>query len=412
MDRPRLNVVRTNGNLGRKATTNDMITAVVMNGVATSEMVLGTIYQLNSMDDVEALGINPAYDDTNKVLFYHRLNKLFFYNPSIVIYLMPVAQTVTLTQMADKANNYLAKVLKDKAGEVNLAMIALNPADTYTPTITTGLDSDCITAMYKLQELADYEFSKDRFCDFFLEGRAFSGNAGAVLNVRTITEKCPDVSMVLFNDYDVAHLKPEYNKYAAVEDFVALVSLAAVSQNAGEHIDLFSLTDTANGHYLNAGLSSGAHIDTFSDANLDLLNEKGYVIATIVPGIAGYHIVDTNTCTDLASDYAYVENNRTIKKAIRLARVALLPRVKSRIYVDPNTGKIKAENAKELEVVVTESLKPMLSAGDISGGIDCFIDPNQNILSTSTLNVKLTFVPVAIGRTITLSIGFKNPFKN
>lgn len=412
MDRPRLGVVRTDGNLGRKATTSEMITAVVMNGVATADMALGTIYELNSMDDVAALGITAAYDDTNKILFYHRLRKLFFYNPSIVVQLMPVAQTVTLTQMADQANNYLAKVLKDKAGACNLAMIALNPEDDYVATITTGLDADSIDAMYKLQELADFEFSKDRYCEFFVEGRAFSGNATTVLNLRTLAEDCPDVSMVILADNDVSTSKPEYAKYAAVEDAVAMFSLAAVSQNAGEHIDLFSLTDTTNEFYLNAGLSSGAHINTYTDANLDLLNEKGYIFATVTPGIAGYHLNDTHTCTSIDSDYAYVENNRSIKKAIRLARTALLPRVKSRIYVDPNTGKIRPENAKELEVVTTESLKPMLSAGDISGGIDCFIDPNQDILSTSTLEVKLTFVPVAIGRYITLKIGFNNPYKN
>jgi len=41
-----------------------------------------------------------------------------------------------------------------------------------------------------------------------------------------------------------------------------------------------------------------------------------------------------------------------------------------------------------------------------------FVDPNQNVLTTSKLDVKLTFVPVAIGREITLKIGFNNPFKN
>jgi len=227
---------------------------------------------------------------------------------------MPVAQTVTLTQMADKSNNYLAKVLRDKAGECKLAMIALNPATDYVATITTGLDSDCITALYKLQELASFEFSKDRFCDFFLEGRSFSGSASGIINLRTLESECPDVSVWIGADNDVSNLKPIYSKYASVEDYVSMISLAEISQNAGEQIDLFSLTDVTNGYYLNAGLSSGSHINTYSDPNLDLLNEKGLNFATLVPGITGFHIVDTNTCSLATSDYAYVENNRTIKK--------------------------------------------------------------------------------------------------
>lgn len=412
MNRPRLNILKLNGQLGRTATTADMTTAVVMNAVATDDMDLGTIYTLNSIDDVEALGLNDAYDDTNSVLTYHRLKKMFFNNPSIVIHFMPVAQTVTLTQMADKANNYLAKVLRDKAGECKLAMIALNPITSYTATITTGLDADCITALYKLQELADFEYSKDRFCDFFLEGRSFSGSASAVLNLRTLESECPDVHTWIGADNDVSNLKPIYNKYASVEDFVSMISLAEVSQNAGEQIPEFSLTDVTNGYYLNGGLSSGSHINTYTDDNLDLLNEKGLNFATLVPGVIGYHIVDTNSASAITSDYAYVENNRTIKKAIRLARVAVLPKVKSRLYVDPNTGKLQPEISKSLEVVAQEALRPMLADGDISGGIDCFVDPNQNVLTTSKLEMKLTFVPVAIGREITLKIGFNNPFKN
>lgn len=412
MNRPRLNIEKLNGQLGRTATTADMTTAVVMNAIATDDMTLGEIYTFNTIDDVEALGLNDAYDDTNSVLVYHRLKKMFFNNPSIVIQFMPVAQTVTLTQMADKTNNYLAKLLRDKAGECKLAVIALNPAEDYEETVTTGLDADCIAAMYKLQELADFEYTKDRFCDFFLEGRSFSGSASGVLNLRTLESACPDVSVWIGADNDVSNLKPIYSKYASVEDYVSMISLAEVSQNAGEQIPTFSLTDVTNGYYVNAGLSSGSHINTYSDANLDLLNEKGLNFATLVPGVVGYHIVDTHTCAPITSDYAYVENNRTIKKAIRLARIAVLPKVKSRLYVDPNSGKLQPEICKSLEVTAQESLRPMLADGDISGGIDCYVNPAQNVLATSKVEMKLTFVPVAIGREITLKIGFNNPFKN
>ena len=412
MERPGLKIVRLNGGLGRRGTTNDMTTAVVMNAIATADMILGTIYTLISIDDVEALGLSAAYDDDNNVLVYHRLKRLFVRNPSVTIHFMPLAQTVTMTQMADKANDHLAKLLRDKAGEVVIAIICLNPVVGYVPTIVTGLDSDSISAIYKLQELATAEFEKDRYCEFFVEGRSFSGTASAALNLRTLVDECADVSVVIMADNDVSNLKTIYNKYAAVEDFTAIVSLSEVSQNAGELIQDFNLTNVAQGFFLNAGLSSGNHINTFNDASLDLLNEKGYVFAGATPGIAGYHIVDTSTCAKITSDYAYVENNRTIKKAIKLARKAILPRVKSRIYVDSVSGKIKAENAKEIEMITTESLRPMLTAGDISGGIDAFVDPNQNILATSRLDILLTFVPVSIGRQITLKIGFKNPLKS
>lgn len=412
MSRPGLNVSRLNGQLGRRATTNDMTTAVVMNAIATDDMVLGEIYTFISIEDAEALGVTPAYDDTNELLVWHRLNRLFKRNPSITVYFMPVAQTVTLAQMADKENNYLAKVLRDKKDAV-LAMIALNPETDYAPTIVTGLDEDSIAAMYKLQELYEFEASRFRYPNFYLEGRAFSGTASAALNLRTLENECADVAMVIMADNDTSNLKAVYNKYAAVEDYVGLISKAAVSQNAGEIIPIFNLTDANEGFFLNAGLSSGTHINDFSEVALDLLNEKGYVFATYdtEAEIPGYYIVDTNTCSKIDSDYAYDENSRTIKKAIRLARKKLAPRVKSRLYVDENTGKLSPETVKDLEVVGREALRPMLTSKDISGGIDSYVDPAQNLLTSSELEYILTFIPVAIGRKINLKIGFKNPLK-
>ncbi len=412
MDRPGLRVNRRNGGLGRRQTTNDMTTAVVMNAIAGDDIVLGTIYTFISIEEAEAIGITSEYDQTNKVLVWHRLNRLFKRNPSITLYFMPVAQTVTLEQMADKENNYLAKVLRDKKDAV-LAMIALNPDEDYAPTIVTGLDEDSINAMYKLQELYAFEETRLRYPDFFLEGRAFAGTASAVLGLRTLENECPDVSVVIMADNDVSIADTLYNKYAAVEDFVGMVSKAAVSQNAGEINPIFNLTDKNEGFFQNAGLSSGAHINTFQEVALDLLNEKGYIFATFdsEAEVPGYYLVDTHTCSKADSDYAYVENNRSIKKAIRLARKKLAPRVKSRLYVDETNGQLKPEIVKDLEVLGREALRPMLADGDISGGIDSYVDPAQNLLATSEFDYLLTFIPVAIGRKINLKIGFKNPLK-
>lgn len=51
----------------------------------------------------------------------------------------------------------------------------------------------------------------------------------------------------------------------------------------------------------------------------------------------------------------------------------------------------------------------MQTDGDLSGGIDTYVDPSQNVLATSNLNVAITAVPVPIGRQITINLGFSNP---
>lgn len=411
MARPKLIVKKLNGGLGRRKPNADMVTGVVLNAVATPKMLLGNIYELRSVADAEALGLSDEYDDTNNVLVFYRLKRLFLRNPSIIVFMMPVAQTVTLTQMVDKTQNYVAKLLREKAGSIVQWFVARNPLATYTPTIANGLDKDSLDAVLKAQELLDAEFEKDRYSEGIIEGRSFSGTATASADLRDLTVKCPDVSIVIMADNSVSKSKTVFKHYAAVEDYAGIVSKVAVSQNAGELIASLNLTNANEKAFITAGLSSGLPISEYNDTDLDTLSDKGYVFAVPVSGMAGFWINDTPTCTEVSSDFAYMENNRTIKKAIKLARLALLPRVKGRLYVDENTGYIKPEVIKELETIAVTSIDPMLSDGDISGGVEAYINPKQNVLATSEFEVLLTFIPVAIGRKITLKVGFKNPLK-
>ncbi|GEN71580.1 DUF2586 family protein [Chryseobacterium lathyri] len=416
--RPRLIVQKLNGGLGRRNSSADMVTGSVMNAVATPEMVLGNIYTLKNIQEVESLGITQEYDRTYKVLVYERLRRFFVHNPSITVYFMPVAQGVTLTQMVDKDNNYLAKLLRDKAGEIVQVSVSLNPEEDYTPTIETGLDKDSIDAIYKAQGLADAEWNKDRYSEIYIEGRSFSGTSAAALNLRTLLNECPDISVVIGADYAVSTRDELYKGYAAVEDYTAMISKAAVSQNAGEQVNDFNLTNAGESTFIIPALSSGNKLSDYSDTDLDNLDERGYIyFAPIVnlggiSSTAGIFINDTHTCAKITSDFAYGENNRTIKKAIKLAKAALTPKVKGRIYVDENTGFMAPETVKDLETITKVSLDPMVASGDISGGVDAYINPEQNVLATSEFIVLLTFIPVAIGRRITLKVGFRNPLNN
>lgn len=413
--RPKLIVQKLNGGLGRRNPSADMVTGSVMNAVATSDMVLGNIYTLKNIQEVETLGITKDYDQTHKVLVYERLRRFFIHNPSITVHFMPVAQGVTLTQMVDKDNNYLARLLREKAGEIVQVSVALNPKEDYTPVIETGLDKDSIDAIYKAQVLSNTEWTKDRYTEIYIEGRSFSGTSEAALNLRTLLSECPDISVVIGADFEVSSRGDFYKGYAAVEDFAAMVSKATVSQNAGEQVNDFNMTHVDENIFIVPGLSSGTRLGNYSDTDLDTLDGKGYIFFAPVFGLggvsstSGIFINDTHTCDKITSDYAYTENNRTIKKAIKLAKTALTPKVKGRLYVDENTGFMAPETVKDLETTTKVSLDPMVAAGDISGGVDAYINPEQNVLASSEFEVYLTFIPVAIGRRITLKVGFRNP---
>lgn len=408
--RSKITVIKSNGNLGRRTPNADMVSALVMNGLATANYALGTIIELLSIDDAISIGLTAEYDTANNVLVHHHIARFFLRNGSGVLHLMLVDQTVTLTEMVDKDEDYLAKVLRDKAGAIVQWAVARNPVIGYVPTLVTGLDEDVVNAIPKAQELLEAEFDKFRYSDGIIEGRSFNGTAAAALDLRTLDSE--NVSVVIASDPAVAETHAIKNGYAAVGDVLGLVSIAAVSQNIGEQSANFNLTNVAQNIFETAGLSSNKPISNYNDADLDALHSKGYLFGDVNVGEVGFWLNDSSTCTSLDSDYAFIENNRTINKAIKQARLALGPRIKARIYVDPDTGKIAATDAKSFETDVIARLRPMLADGDISGGIDCYVNPDQNILATSQIDVEVTFVPVAIGRQIKLTIGFKNPLNS
>lgn len=413
MSRSKVTVQKLQGGLGRRATNTDMISGLCMNGIATANLDLGTTYELRSEQDARGYGLDEAYDEANSVLVFHHISRVFLRNPSAILFIMLVPQTVTLTEMVDKDNSYLAKLLREKTGQVVQWAVARNPAVNYTPTLQNGLDADVVTVISKAKELIEFEETKFRYADGFIEGRSFNGTATGALDLRTLDAE--GVSVVIGADKEISETKAIYNGYAAVGDALGICSLAAVSQNIGELTEAFNLTNSNAGAFLRAGLSSNAAIGTYSDTDLDTLQTKGYIFAEsteVNQGRVGYWFNDSHCCVAIDSDYAYKENNRTIKKAIKLARLSIVPRLKGRIYVNPDTGQIQRTDAKDIETTLKTAIEPMLADGDISGGIDAYVDPEQNILATSLIECELTFVPVAIGRQITLKIGFKNPLKN
>lgn len=153
-------------------------------------------------------------------------------------------------------------------------------------------------------------------------------------------------------------------------------------------------------------LANGALLTTISNGALDSLHEKGYLYIVNEIGYTGTFINDSNTCVSVTSDYAYIENNRTIDKAIRLVRAALLPKLKGPLNTDPTTGQLTADTVKMFEELGNTELTNMAKAKELSGG-QTLIDSTQNVGSTSELNITIELVGVGVARNINCTVGFK-----
>lgn len=152
-------------------------------------------------------------------------------------------------------------------------------------------------------------------------------------------------------------------------------------------------------------MSDGQAFGDIAASALDTLNTKGYVFLRNHAGISGAYVNDTHTATVATSDYATIENNRTIHKAKRGVRTALLPQLNSPLTVNID-GTLSASTVKYFENLASRPLTSMQSAGEVSN-FSVTIDPAQDVLGTSELLIVVKVQPRGVARTIKVTIGYE-----
>lgn len=390
------------GGLKRPSPSDFMISGFVFGGVATGELALNTVSdELSNLAAVEALGIDADYDADNDVLVWYHLKEFFRLSPSGKVRFMLVAQGVTLTQMADKTNSYLQKLVEDSEGKLRRAGLVLNPEVGYTSTLDGGLDGDVITAIPKAQELALQAFADKRPLQIIIEGREFNGTPSAADDLRALEGSY--VGVTILQDPDAVTAFALHGKSAAVGTTIGCMSFVNPNESIG-WTGKCNLSDVVTGEFASVNISSGALASTV-EADYAVLTQKGFTFGRNYAGQAGVYFDDYPTLALITSDYAYGQEVAVIIDASRRVYNQLFPRINGPVKIDPANGQIEPDVAKEIEADGGSALDIMVQSSWISG-YDVFVDPTQDIQSTGILEVQFDLVSIATGRTIRVKIGF------
>jgi hypothetical protein len=140
-----------------------------------------------------------------------------------------------------------------------------------------------------------------------------------------------------------------------------------------------------------------------SDGLIDGLNDKGYIFPRKFVGLNGSYFNDSKTAVAVTSDFATIENNRTMHKAVRDIRTNVLPALGAPLYL--NAGKLTEDTVGYFESLAAKPLEDMQAAGEVSE-FSVTIDPTQNVLATSKLTITVKIVPVGVAREIVFNIGY------
>jgi hypothetical protein len=424
---------KTNGGLGRSAGSDDVISGLIFAGMtglsfgdaATDLKGFDEVYmnqgaaaayarRFTYPEELEGAGIvftKPVYDSNGQstltsgqnaknTLYYH-ITEFFRMSPSGVLYVMIKANTSPVGEAAfDNSNN-----ITDDGDITKLQIYAggnIRQIGVFNPTqLNVGnVQKECANLEAKHIPLS-----------VVLTYYGKTGVTPAAIPLQDLTAEPQEgqelvkdgrcnVSLLIGcdRDTDLAAALGEFSFYGCIGLCIGAISKAKVHESIA-WVGNFPLGLKV------PALFNGSHIRNISTSDLEALNGNHYLFVITHAGDADNYFNDSHTLDVDSSDYAYIENVRTIDKACRGIRGKLLPWLSSPLEVDPGTGKLDTPTVEFLETTAGEALEEMEKAGEISG-YKAEIDPDQNVISTGNVEIIIKKVPVGVMRKVRVKIGF------
>ena len=379
-----------NGQLGTVPESRDGLLALVVIGAAAvaSTFTLGTPYLVYRPKGIEDLGITAE----NNARIFELVSQ--FYSEAdegTPLYVVGYAGTETMTKLCDKDAGSLKGLIQSLKGELRGVVIA--SAVEGDADVTEGLDPDVLSALPKAQALAEYA-ADSLYAPVFiaLEGREYSGTAS---ELKDLSDMAYNRCCVVIGD------TVSGSGNAAMGVFAGRVAAVPVQRNIGR---------VADGALSPTVMYIGEKTVDEAGDDISTIYDKGYITPRTYVGRTGYFFSDDRMACDSTDDYAHLTARRTIDKAARIAYDTLLDFMLGEIEVNED-GTMQQPVLKNWQAAVESAIDTqMTAAGELSAtdgsGCTCYIDPSQNVLSTSTVNMTLKVRPYGYARFINVELGF------
>ncbi len=398
MAKPYVKIRFANGALGSVPASADGVVGMVVNGVAVAgKLELGKPYVLRDIDGLAALGVTGAATDANKYLyqcveqFYAEAGK------GAELWLMVVASATLPSAMLDPNNDNAKKLIRASKGRVR-TVVALTSA-TATVAEDAALGSDVATAITKGQALG--EWATDTLYApvlVLIEGKGYTDAAAVAL---------PDLTEGTDNRVGVV-IGQVMDGDTAVGSLAAVIAGRIAKIPVQRHI----------GRVRDGALKiESATIDgtvEIADADIDTVNDKGYITLTTHVGRSGYYVCDDHLATAVSDDYHSLARRRVGDKAYRIAHNTLLNYLNDEVACNGD-GTIVAAVAKAWEADVVAAIANQMTANGELGtdpadsrdkGVKCEVDREQNVVSTGKVKVRIAVKPYGYAKYVEAELGF------
>lgn len=381
-----LTIVRQNGNVPKSQNGQDHVSgfvAYLLEADIPAAFKAEPVQAVSIIDKAEELGITADATAWSVKMLHYQLEEVFRINPSITLYVGLFSKPESMTfQELKKVQNYAEGAIRQMA-------------------IWNGDTAPTADNIVKLEAVAD-SLDTENAPLSTLYAPLVSNYKNLPSNLATNNPRVSVVIAQAGSGTGAELYKSKDNKTKATVSAIG-VALGTLSK-AAVHQCIAWVKNFPSGISMPA-LGDGTLVRTIDKGELEKLDANRYLFLNNVVGVAGSYWNDSHTMDSPTSDYAAIESVRTMDKAVRGIRTYLTPELGGNVYIDPDTGKLQSYTVSHLETTANIPLEEMEKAGELSG-YKAEIDAEQDVLSTSTIEVTIKNVPVGVVRKFKVKIGF------
>ena len=386
---PRIKINFLEGQLGTVGASPDGLVALIIGAMAVSNTFeLGKSYSITKPSDLKELGVtkenNPALAEA-VTDFYQEAGE----GTDLVVVGVDASKKM-VELCANEDGGLVRKVIERHSGALRAIFVSTPAGD--SEQATEGLSPDTLATLQPAQELAEWA-TTSLYAPLFIvvDGRGYTG------------ENLRDLGQAKYNRVGVlVGSKTAEDKGSCIGVLAGRIASKPVHRNIGRVAD-----GALKGEAFYLG---GKRIEEKQSA-VTALYEKRYITIRRYVGRTGYFFADDNLATALTDDYAQIANRRVIDKAYRIAYNTLLDKMLDEIELNED-GTMQAPILKswesELEAEINKSMTANSELSSSEGsGCKVFINPKQNVVSTSKIAISLKVRPHGYARYLDVNLGFQ-----
>lgn len=389
----KLTITRTNGNIVRSLAGEDHISGLVFYSATLPTATEGAegfsaterIRAISTIETAEKLGITADATAWETKVLHYTLSSIFNMNPGVSLY-------VGIFKPASGANAFSEiKQIQNYAGGRLRQVGVWNGAVELSDTLVNSLQSVRTTLEAQNKPLSILYAPKVTDVTALPSNLAKIGRNGVSV---IIGQDGAGVAAELYADAG----NTAKASVSALGDLLGAVSKAKVHESIA-WVESFPTNIAV------PAFGDGKKYRDLDEAVIETLDSSRYIFLRTYDGLAGSFFNDNHTLDEPTSDYAYINDVRTMDKAVRGVRTYLLPKLGRPMKVDAETGKLERTAVEHLITTGNKALEEMEKAGELSG-YRFDIDPDQNILATSRVRGVIKNVAMGVMRNLELEIGF------